>query len=75
MLRFLAQDDDFNNATPRKTAASIFGPGMGGAAGAGGGMFGAPPPPLDMDTGPSNMGKVGDACELCLCTRSPRAAL
>ena len=36
----------------------MFGPTIGGA---GGGLFGGVPPPLDMGTGPSNMGKVGDA--------------
>ena len=39
----------------------MFGPTIGGAAG--GGLFGGVPPPLDMGTGPSNMGKVGDSGE------------
>ncbi|KAL7411003.1 hypothetical protein BDY24DRAFT_398331 [Mrakia frigida] len=51
-------DDDFNN-TPRKAAPApnMFGPSIGGA---GGGFLGAPPP-LPLDSGPSNLGKVGDS--------------
>ncbi|CDZ98562.1 AAA-type ATPase containing the bromodomain [Phaffia rhodozyma] len=45
-------DDDFG---PKRNTSNTFGP-----TGAGGGMLGNSMP-LDMGTGPSNMGKVGDA--------------
>jgi hypothetical protein len=57
------KDDDFPSGTPRKSnAASLFGPTLG--AGAGGMLGGGAPPPLD--TGPSNLGKVGDSGQILL---------
>jgi hypothetical protein len=55
-------DDDFAKGAAGKTAAAGGSGGMFGA-GAGGGLFN-PAMPMDMAGGPSNMGKVGDACEL-----------
>jgi len=60
-------DDDFAKGAAGKTAAAGGSGGMFGA-GAGGGLFN-PAMPMDMAGGPSNMGKVGDACE------SPRPTL
>lgn len=56
-----SSDDDFVKGAAAKAAAAGGGASMFGA-GAGGGLFN-PAMPMDMAGGPSNMGKVGDACE------------
>ena len=56
------QDSDYNTRTPRKPFGGVFGGGAAVAGGAGGGML---PGDLAAAAGtPSNLGKIGDACEI-----------
>lgn len=71
----MKDSDDYNTRTPRKPFGGVFGAGGAGpvASGGAGSML---PGDLAAAAGtPSNLGKIGDTCELTSCPPFPMPLL